>query len=136
MSWEAFDHTGDIGILVRAPSLETLFEEAAAALFSILADSSAVRPLEEEEIEVRGESKDTLLREWLAELLYKFSAEARIYVEFRVAIEPGCVRARVRGERYSPQRHPLRTELKAVTYHQLEVTREHDEWRARVIFDV
>ena len=39
-------------------------------------------------------------------------------------------------EPYDPERHPLRTELKAVTYHQLEVARDGDEWTGRVIFDV
>lgn len=134
--YQTIDHTGDLGILVRSPTLESLFVEAARAMFEQIADLGAVAPREEEEIVVDAESSETLLRDWLAELLYKFSGEGRIYADFTVAFEPGRLRARARGEAYDPTRHPLRTELKAVTYHQLLVVREKDEWRAQVIFDV
>lgn len=136
MSWELLDHTGDIGLKVRAPTLEALFAEAARAMFEQIADLSDVRPREEEELAIEGGEPAALLRDWLEELLYKFSAEARIYADFQVTVEPGRIRGRMRGEKYDGARHPLRTELKAVTYHRLEVVREKDGWRACVIFDV
>ena len=73
-----------------------------------------------------------LSQDFLSELLYRFSAERRMYVGF--IAQPGAVAAA--WETYDPGRHPLRTELKAVTYHQLEAVRDGDGWRGRVIFDV
>lgn len=136
MTWETIDHTGDLAIVVRAKTPELLFEEAARAMFELMADLSDAKPSEEEEIGLVGDGLDSLLRDWLAELLYKFSAESRIYADFSVSLEPGRLRARARGERYDAARHPLRTELKAVTYHQLQVVQENDGWKAQVIFDV
>jgi protein archease len=46
------------------------------------------------------------------------------------------VRGILRGEKFNPLRHEFRGEVKAVTYHELAVTRTHSGWQARVIFDV
>jgi SHS2 domain-containing protein len=53
-----------------------------------------------------------------------------------VGFAPGSGTVEAAWEPYEAARHPLRTELKAVTWHQLRVTRENDAWTARVIFDV
>jgi SHS2 domain-containing protein len=132
MAWELIDHTGDVGVTARAPTLEELFAECARAMFSILADARVPAPADADSFEVAGSSPEEELRDFLSELLYRFSADRRMYVGFTTA--PGRVDAA--WELYDPVRHPLRTELKAVTYHQLEVVREEAGWRGRVIFDV
>ena len=43
----------------------------------------------------------------------------------------------VRGESINPRRHHLRSDVKAVTYHQFEVGRlESGGWKARVVLDI
>ncbi len=130
--WELIDHTGDIGIEARAPTLEALFTEGARAMFGILADAKDARPEAFDEFEVRSDDPPEALREFLAELLYRFSVERKMYVSF----SPGTGTVRLGHAPYDPARHPLRTELKAVTWHQLEAVREGEGWKARVIFDV
>ncbi len=130
--WTLLDHTGDIGIEVRAGSREALFAEAAAALFEILAEKPVDSRGTPESLPIPGGDPAEALRDFLAELLYRFSMERKMYVGF--AAGSGTVEAA--WEPYDAARHPLRTELKAVTWHQLEVTRENDAWSARVIFDV
>ena len=132
MAYELIDHTGDIGIVARAPTLEALFAECARAMFEILAEAPAPSPSGSDPFPVAGAEPAEELRDFLSELLYRFSADRRMYVRFSTA--PGRVDAD--WEPYDPVRHPLRTELKAVTYHQLEVGREGDLWKGRVIFDV
>jgi SHS2 domain-containing protein len=133
MAWELIDHTGDVGVIARAPTLEELFAESARAMFSIIAEGAATAsPAGIDSFAVAGSSPEEELRDFLSELLYRFSADRRMYVGFTAA--PGKVDAA--WEPYDPVRHPLFTELKAVTYHQLEVVREGDRWKGRVIFDV
>jgi len=132
MAYELIDHTGDIGVVARAPTLEALFAECARAMFAILADAPAPAPSGSDSFAVAGADPAKELRDFLSELLYRFSADHRMYVAFTPAA--GAVAAA--WEPYDPERHPLRTELKAVTYHQLEVVREGEGWRGRVIFDV
>ena len=132
MTWELIDHTGDVGVAARAPTIEELFAEFARAMFSILAAAPAPAPKETDVFPVAGAEPVEELRDFLSELLYRFSAEHRMYVAFSAA--PGAVSAA--WETYREDRHPLRTELKAVTWHQLRAVREDGEWRALVIFDV
>ena len=132
MSWELIDHTGDIGVAARAPTLGELFAECARAMFSVLADSGAPAPTGLDAFPVPAADPAEELRDFLSELLYRFSAERRMYVAFTAG--QGSLAAG--WEPYDTARHPLRTELKAVTYHQLEAVRDGDGWRGRVIFDV
>ncbi len=132
MTYRLIDHTGDIGIEALAPGLESLFAEAARAMFDILARAPEPRPAAFDDFEVPGKAPADELRDFLAELLYRFSAEHKVYVSF----EPRPGRVRAGFEPFDPARHEVRTELKAVTYHRLEAVREKEGWRASVIFDV
>jgi SHS2 domain-containing protein len=132
MTWELIDHTGDVGVAARAPTLEELFAEFGRAMFSILAAAPAPAPQETDVFPVAGAEPAEELRDFLSELLYRFSAEHRMYVAFSSA--PGAVSAA--WEPYRQDRHPLRTELKAVTWHQLQAVHDGDGWRGLVIFDV
>ena len=132
MGWELIDHTGDLGVVARAPTLEDLFADCGRAMMSILAEVPSPAPSAADEFPVPGAEPAEELRDFLSELLYRFSADHRMYVGFRA--ERGTIYAD--WEPYDEARHPLRTELKAVTWHQLEAVREGGEWRARVIFDV
>ena len=132
MAWELIDHTGDIGVAATAPTLEQLFAECARAMFAILAEAPSPSPAGRDEFPVPGADPAEELRDFLSELLYRFSTDHRMYVAFEP--KPGAVGAA--WEPYDSVRHPLRTELKAVTYHQLEVVRDGPVWRGRVIFDV
>jgi SHS2 domain-containing protein len=44
--------------------------------------------------------------------------------------------ATVHGEPLDPSRHPIDTEIKAVTYHQIAVEQTNGRWQTRVIFDL
>jgi SHS2 domain-containing protein len=137
MPWEHLEHTGDIAIRVTAATYEELLAESARAMTEILVDPAAAQPQLLQDIVVEGEDPADLLRAWLSELLYWFSAGNMVFVEYNVVVPGGrMVRAKVRGEPFDPQRHPLRTELKAVTYHHLEAKQTANGWEGQVIFDV
>jgi SHS2 domain-containing protein len=137
VEFAALDHTGDLGILVRAATPEELFERAAAAMFSLVGDPVSVGEELEETVRVEAEDRETLLVAWLSELLYRHVVHSRLYRLFEVS-ELGETRleGRVRGEPLDESRHEVETELKAVTYHGLLVSEDREGWSARVIFDV
>ena len=132
MAWELINHTGDIGVVARAPTLEGLLAECARAMFEVLAEPGTPSPAGTEAFPVAGADPAEELRDFLSELLYRFSADRKMYVAFT----PGKGSVLAAWEPYDGARHPLRTELKAVTYHQLEAVPEGPGWRGRVIFDV
>ena len=132
-----FDHTGDIGFEVRAIDLVELFHNAAQGMYEILVEKLPPPGTEVESVELEEATPDLLLRSFLSELLYRFLTRRVILVDFiAMSIGEGRLRARGRVARFDQARDGLRTELKAVTYHQLEVRREGSGWKARVIFDV
>ena len=133
------EHTADAGAVVRGGTLPRLFENASRAMFDLICDRRAVRPLRSVRIAVQGSSLEDLLVRWLSELLYLLETEDMLFTSFTLArVDRTLFRARgsARGERIDRSRHRLRRELKAVTYHQIEVVRGRSAWRVRLVFDV
>jgi SHS2 domain-containing protein len=135
--YETFDHTADIGIRAFGRTPEEVFIHAAEALFSLLTDLNSVRGEITRAVEIRGSDLEDLLVRWLGELLYLWEGEGYLFREFSIGqLAPPLLRAEARGERFDPARHEIRTEIKAVTYHQAEVSQAGGSWAAKVILDL
>jgi SHS2 domain-containing protein len=135
--YETFDHTADLGLRVRAPDLDSLFAEAAEALFSVLVeDISTVAESRTLEIDIAGDDREFLLFDWLKTLLYHFDAEHLLFRSFEVRVRPDGLHATARGEPLDRSRHELAHEVKAITYHGLRVEQTPDGWLAEVIVDI
>jgi SHS2 domain-containing protein len=137
IGYELIDHTGDLGIRIWATDIKGLFQEAACALFTIITDLDKVRVRENRKITVEASTLDELLVAWLSELLYLYEVEGLLFCEFRLSeIDERSLKGVAMGEEFLEGRHEIKTSIKAVTYHQLEI-KEHDGlWQAQVIFDI
>jgi SHS2 domain-containing protein len=135
--YEFINHTADVGIKVWGESLKSLFENTAYSMFDILTELDKVKVKESLGVEIEGKRTDELLADWLRNLLYKFNGEGYLLREFNIEeISKKGLKAKVRGEKLNLSRHTLKTEIKAVTYHGLEVKKTGQGWEAQVIFDV
>lgn len=134
--YREFEHTGDIGIEVEAATRAELFARAVTAVARIMVEPGALNSTERRTIEVRADGDADLLHDLLAAALNLFLADGFIWSDAEVAEHDGALSATLAGEPYDAKRHELRTELKAVTYHELRVVNEDGRWHARVIFDV
>lgn len=135
--YEHFEHTADLGMHVRADSLESLFVDAGRGLFAMIIDNpEAIRGIETVHFEIAGGDRDYLLFDWLNELLYTFESQHLLLADFEVKINHQGLAATARGEQLNPERHQLAHEVKAITYHQLRVTQTSDGWEAEVIVDI
>ena len=106
-------------------------------MFGILADLKNVRPKESLEIKQKAPNIEELFLSWLSELLYQYNSKGIIFKEFLIdELNEHSILAQARGERVDLKRHRLKTEIKAVTYHELKVQKIKDTWQAEVIFDV
>lgn len=134
---ESLDHTADAGFALTAPDLPRLFERAAWGMFSLICDLSAVRSTRETTIEVEADDEPAMLVRWLSELNFHHVTEHQLYRTFVVTeLTERRLRALAGGEPIDPGRHTVYTEIKAVTFHGLEVRQAADGWHARVIFDL
>lgn len=131
------DHTGDIGVVVRGKDLVELFQNAAGALFFLITDRRRIRRRVREEIQVSAPDLDSLLVAWMGELLFLFDARGLLLRSFLFQkLERASLEATVWGEIYQEDRHPIKTGLKAVTYHQARVERAGGIWKAKIILDI
>ncbi len=80
---------------------------------------------------------DRLMVDWLSELLYLHDVEYLLFKEFTVgSLGEDGLEAVVKGEPFQEGVHVIKTEIKAVTYHQIKVEKEKGGWKAQVIFDL
>ena len=138
---QEIDHTGDVGLRVRADTLPQLFERAAAGTFRVLTDLDDVRPAVTSSVTVRAPDREALMVRWLSELNFRHAAHRQLYGAFAVSSieerdDEWVLEATVRGEPIDPERHVVHTEIKAVTFHGMEIQQTDDGWTVQVIFDM
>ena len=143
------DHTADVGIDIRAPSLELLFHRAAVGMLMLLQGrDDADREAEERApaaglegptgvevltVEVEADEVVDLLADWLRELLFLHEVRHADYARATFdRLTETVLEARVQTEPAAPAVR----EIKGVTYHELTVERGREGWEGRVIFDV
>lgn len=125
------EHTAELELELEAAEETDVFLDAAAAFRELVGDS-AHGDLEERQVEVRAESREVLLAEWLGELAYL--SETQGFIAERVsklALDDGVLRVTLHGRRGDSQHL-----VKAVTLHRLSFVSDGDGWKARVVLDV
>jgi SHS2 domain-containing protein len=135
--FEILDHTADIGLVIYGENLKALFENAGEAFFRLITDLKKVRRRVERRINIGRESLDRLMVDWLSELLYLHDVENLLFQGFKVeSVGKDGLKAIVKGEPFREGVHVIKTEVKAVTYHRIEVRQENGRWRAQIILDL
>ena len=135
--YETIDHTGDLGMRVYGADLRELFEHAARGLVDLMTEAHRIRPSDSRALTLEGTDLQDLMVRWLGELLYLYDTHR--FLTARVTfhlLQPTCLRATLHGETFDAARHPIDTEIKAVTYHQISVEHLACGWQAQVIFDI
>jgi len=135
--WGTFPTTADIGIWASGPSAAALLEGLGLALFGLFSDPRRVRPREERSVRAEGTDPAELAVAFLTELLVLQETEGFLArrIDARTRGQPATsVTARLLGEPFDPRRHAARTEVKAITYHDLLF--DERAGHARVIVDL
>ena len=134
--FEFIDHTADVGIIAYGAGISQAFSNAARALFSLITELDSIKEVLYRDIELTAPDKESLLVEWLNELIYLFDTENIIFKRFDVTVlNDGRLRARGYGEKVDSLRHRLKTGVKAATYHMLKVNKGNG-YQVQVIFDI
>jgi len=139
--WEHYEHTADIGIRGYGSTLEEAFEAVALALFDVMVDVRKVEPKECREVEVEGEDLMALLYNFLEELLILHDMEGLVFGDVKVEIEKGGegykLKAKACGEPLDYGKHEPKEEVKAITYHEMEIKQLPDgRWMAQLVPDI
>jgi SHS2 domain-containing protein len=134
--FELIEHTADVGLKIYGKDLRELFINAALGLFSFITDLTKVDSDIEIKVDLKEENREELLVRWLNELIFQFSVRNFIPKEFKIdKITDNNISAGVFGEKLNLSRHKILTEIKAATYHELEIKKTRNGLEAKVIFD-
>jgi len=129
------EHTADTGLIAYGDNLAEAFANAAYGLFSIITELNKVRKVESRLVAVNAEDAESLLFNWINQLIYVFEVEHLLFKRFDITeFTEHSLKSTCWGERYEPSRHQLKLGVKSATYHMLTVDGEKN--RVQVIFDV
>jgi SHS2 domain-containing protein len=128
------DHTADVEVELWAPDEPALLEEGARALVELLTEGAPIGGTATRTVELPAIDPEDRLVRWLSEVLYLATVEGFLVASAALELRGAGLRGSVRGQPDAADR--LRTEIKAVTYHDLHLERGPAGVRARVVFDV
>ena len=135
--YEYFDVTADIGFKAYGNNLNEAFENAGLAIFNIISDTSNISSDISKSFEITSEDEVSLLYDYLEELLFCHEVDFMLFSSFNVEIEKldGAfnLKATICGEPIDWQKHERKTEIKAITFHMMDVKKiNHYELQAIV----
>ena len=133
--YELIEHTADVGVKAYGKTVAEAFEHAAEAMFDIITDESTIDSIGEYDILLEAPDLEQLLVDWLSKLLFLNDAENLVFGKFEVTITGNRLSAHVFGEKYNNKKHKMGVEIKAVTYHILQVN-ETAPIFVQVLFDI
>jgi len=139
--FKIISHTADVGIDVSGSSLEALFVEAAHGWKQCVIEDSLTKAVEERKVKLSAASLEDLMVQWLNELNFFLTVRHWILhdvIEAKISLEnSGCeLNFLINGETADYKVHEICMEIKSVTYHQLQIQKMGNGYKARVIFDI
>lgn len=125
-------HTADWALEVWAPGLNELFVQAAAGTYWLMQTVLQDEPRVVRQIELEAADAEALLVAFLSELLYLGEVESLAFDQFELSITGQTLRALLKGAQAARQKK----EIKAVTFHNLQIRHSQQGYRVTVVFDV
>lgn len=135
LDFEIWEHTADVGIRLARRSRPQLFCDAGLAMFRLMIPEGDFTAASKEFLRIKGDDDEQLMVNWLSALNYLFQTRQFVPVVIKVKMTERLLTAELLGDTFDPQRHQATTEIKAVTYHMLQVQRQKG-WSAQILFDI
>jgi SHS2 domain-containing protein len=137
LDFSILNHTADLGILVRGSDLKELFRVAALSMLRVMVHAKPAEDTKRVKLSVTGDDLADLMVRWLGEILYLLEGERVLVIRAEIDfISHSQLDATLATVPFDSNRHKIRCEIKAVTYHQIEVIQKSDHWEATIIFDL
>ncbi|MDR2623102.1 MAG: archease [Methanobrevibacter sp.] len=136
-----FDVTADIGFYSFGKTIEEGFENSGLAMFNVVTNTEKVSTDITKKIAIKSEDLVSLLYLFLEELLFLHEVDFLLFSEFKVksirkSNEGYELISEVKGEEIDWSKHERRSEVKAITFHLMEVKKKKEGYELRVILDL
>ena len=131
-TFEFLEHPADIKIRAFGKDLQEVFINSALGMMEFLFDKPKMIPDKKETIEASAENVESLLVNWLAEILALSNIHKRIFVNFAIK---EFSETKIVAEVTSARAVAI-DDIKAVTYSELAIKKMDDKWIANVVYDI
>jgi len=137
VKFEILEHTADIGIRAYGSNFGELLAHAGEALVCVVMETEAIEAKDPYPIAASGEDRESLLVNWLNEVLYYVDGQRVALGRFELRRVEETEAAGLAWGEPRTDRHEAKLIVKGVTYHQLRVfTAEDQRWCCEVYLDV
>ncbi len=138
--FEYLEHTADARFRAYGESLEKAFENAALAMLNVMVDTNSVNNNSSVDIELSSPDLDSLLFDWLSEILFVFEVDEMVFGrikvnELNVGDEECSMSATLYGEAMDLSVHVFDTEVKAATYNKMKIEKTECGWMIQATVD-
>ncbi len=135
--YQPIAHTADIGFKTWGSTLEELFSNAARALTDCMVQIDDGVSTQTVFVNLKADSLEKLLVKWLSEVLYHFKTDGLLGLGFSVLqCQMKDFKATIHGIAWDSEKQPLKTQIKAVTFHEMKIEKKEDRYEVQVILDV
>jgi len=132
--FEFLEHTADIKFRAFGKNMEEVFENSALAISEIISRGQKIKSEKKKQIEVEGHDRESLLYNFIEELLYLTEAESFLVSKANITVSGNKLKAKLSGDstlNYSNFDH-----IKSPTYHEMYFKETGNGWEAQVVVDV
>lgn len=142
--FEQIAHTADLQIRVYGATQNELFRHALQGMFQVIGPSTndcvvkndrlvCAKLDKKHEIEVTAQDLHSLLVNFLSEALYLSDVHNEAYLDCTIhSLTQTTIKATLAGVAVTR----FNLEIKAVTYHDLQIQQNDDQWQADIVFDI
>lgn len=130
--------SADFVVDVHGKTLNELFANSAEACFFAMTNIDKVRPVRELNLIVDADNIDELLYNFISELIYLKDIEKMFFSRFdvNISVDEKSLKAVVAGDIIDYINHEIKTDVKAITYHDLHIKNSDDGFMTRIVFDL
>jgi len=127
----------DLLVEGRGRTMGEAFANVALAMYNTITPLEGIHERETFMVEAEGFDHESLLFNFLAELLYLVDTEGLVAKQIEVEFTAGDLglRAECIGERFSAVTHEAWSSVKAVTYHMMSIENRNGAWTVRTVVD-
>ncbi len=138
--YKYFETTADIGIEVTSKTLSDAYMNSALGCMNLITDIDQIKPIITRNIHIVSEDEYGLLYDWITELLVLLDSEDFIASDYEITIKEDdselVLDATITGDTYNTDIYNYKTEVKAITYHLMEINRTPEGYNIRFIVDL
>lgn len=139
--YEYLDHTADVQCHAWGKNMSEAFQHMAECMLNYMTDIDLIKidPEEDQILNIQGHDMESLLFNYMHELLFKFNTDYFCAVKVEIIEfdrENYKIRAKMQGDIYDPAKHTCGTEIKAITYSNMQIHEKDERVDLFVIVDI